>query len=278
MKAKVRLERYDWIVVNTSAGKDSQAMMDVVCKRAAALGLLDRVVAVHCELPEEWEGTKELAQEHAAHYGVRFEVVRREQGGLLASVEQRHANLVARGKTETPPWPSSTCRWCTSNLKRGPVSKLLTHLANETRERRGTKDRVRILNCLGLRAGESCTRAKLKPFRLDKNATNGRRIVHTWLPIHAWSADLVWSRIRVAGTRTHPAYQLGMPRLSCCFCVLAPRNALLLAGRHNPALLDRYVAVEDRVGFSFQAKLSLRSVRDAIERGEEPGPINTWEA
>lgn len=29
---------------------------------------------------------------------------------------------------------------------------------------------------------------------------------------------------------------LGMPRLSCCFCIFSPRSALLLAGKHNPGL------------------------------------------
>jgi 3'-phosphoadenosine 5'-phosphosulfate sulfotransferase (PAPS reductase)/FAD synthetase len=109
--------------------------------------------------------------------------------------------------------------------------------------------------------------------------TNGRRIVHTYLPIHGWSVEEVWARIEQAGTRAHPAYSLGMPRLSCCFCIYSPRAraALMLAGQHNRVLLDRYVEVEEKVGFTFQAGLSLKSVRDALDRGEESGPVRSWE-
>lgn len=270
----VKLAWYDWIVVNSSAGKDSQAMLDVVCKAAQAAGVLDRVVVVHCDLgEEEWKGTRELAEEQARTYGVRFEVVRRAKGGLLQHTMDRHAALTAAGK-HTAPWPSSTARWCTSDHKRDQVAVLFTKLA---RELKGRGRRVRILNCMGMRAGESCTRAELRPFKLDRRASNSRRTVHTWLPIHAWTVDQVWERIGAAGTRHHYAYDLGMPRLSCCFCIFAPKAALMLAGRHNPELLDRYVEVEQKTGFAFRQSLPLLEVREALRRGEEAGPIVTWE-
>jgi hypothetical protein len=41
---------YDWLVVNSSAGKDGQAMLDVVCEQARLEGVLDRVVVVHADL------------------------------------------------------------------------------------------------------------------------------------------------------------------------------------------------------------------------------------
>jgi 3'-phosphoadenosine 5'-phosphosulfate sulfotransferase (PAPS reductase)/FAD synthetase len=274
------LTGYDWVVINTSAGKDSQAMMDWVVALARRQGVpLERIVAVHCDLAEEeWPGCRELAGEHARHYGLRFEVVKRARGGILAHVEQRRASLLRDGKGGVPPWPSNGSRWCTSEHKTGQVRKLFTRLARETRERLGDrKHQTRILNCMGMRAGESCRRSKLVPFEFDEDGSNGLRHVDTWLPIHAWSADMVWSRIRHAGTRHHPAYDKGMPRLSCVFCIYSPRNALLLAGQHNRELLDRYVEVEDRVGFTFQAKLSLREVRDALNAGEQPGEIKTWE-
>ena len=40
---RIRLAQYDWIVINTSAGKDSQAMLDYVCKFAENLGVKDSV-------------------------------------------------------------------------------------------------------------------------------------------------------------------------------------------------------------------------------------------
>ena len=36
---KVRLPRYDWIVVSTSSGKESAAMLDVIVRQAEGLGV-----------------------------------------------------------------------------------------------------------------------------------------------------------------------------------------------------------------------------------------------
>jgi 3'-phosphoadenosine 5'-phosphosulfate sulfotransferase (PAPS reductase)/FAD synthetase len=256
----MQLNEFDWTVINSSAGTDSQAMLDVVCRLAREQGALHRVVVVHADLGRvEWQGTRELAETQAKAYGVRFEVVKRPQGDLLDHV-------LARGK-----WPSPSARYCTSDHKRGPVTTLFTRLTRELNGRH-----ARILNCLGLRAEESPARAKRVPFELDRRDSNGKRTVFTWLPIHDWTTAQVWERIRQSGVPYHPAYDLGMPRLSCCFCIFSPREALMLAGKHNPDLLARYVEVEKRIGHTFKANLSLADVQRALDDGEEPGPVRTW--
>lgn len=87
----------------------------------------------------------------------------------------------------------------------------------------------------------------------------------------------MWADIKASGVRHHWAYDLGMPRLSCCFCIFAPKEALMLAGKHNRAKLDAYVEVEQAVGSRFKFELSLLEVRDALDRGEEPGSIESCE-
>lgn len=129
---------------------------------------------------------------------------------------------------------------------------------------------------MGLRAEESPARARRKPFDNDLRSRNGRRVVDVWLPLHAWTAAQVWERIRASGVRHHPAYDLGMPRLSCCFCIFSPRSALLLAGRHNPELLAEYVAVERQIGHTFRQELPLASIQEALAAGEEPGSVQDW--
>jgi 3'-phosphoadenosine 5'-phosphosulfate sulfotransferase (PAPS reductase)/FAD synthetase len=281
---EVDLTQYRWVVVNTSAGKDSQAMSDVVCELAKEQGVLDRVVFAHADLGDmEWEGVRELAAEHAAHYGVRFEVVRRSQGDLLEHVRERRRKLDARGKFDAPAWfGPGNARYCTSDHKRGPIRALITHLVEEARREAGLNPRgrkgpaVRILNCLGMRAEESNCRAAMEPFEYDEDASNGKREVWTWLPLHAWTKEDVWARIRRAGTRWHWAYDIGMSRLSCCFCVMAPKSALLLAGKHNPALLDRYVEVEREVRGTFKVGLALADVQRDLRAGVEPGEMSDW--
>lgn len=254
------LASYDVILVNSSAGKDSQAMLDHVMALARAAGVAERVMVVHCDLGRvEWEGTRELAEEQAKHYGVRIEVVSRPQGDLLTQVEQRGM------------WPDSARRYCTSDHKRGQVYRVLTKLAAAS-----GKPLTRILNCLGIRAQESSARAKKTPFERDAKASNGKRHVDTWYPIFDWTVEQVWTCIRASGVRHHRAYDLGMPRLSCAFCVLASKGALMLAAKHNPELLDAYVAVEQRIGHSFKKSLPIAKIRDEVRAGAEVGPVETW--
>lgn len=254
------LASYDIILVNSSAGKDSQAMLDYLVGLADAAGVRDRLVVVHCDLGRvEWQGTRELAERQATHYGVRFEVVSRPQGDLLTHVEQRRM------------WPSSTARYCTSDHKRGQVRRVMTMLADEVRARK--PGQVRILNCMGLRAEESPARAKKIGFEHDTKASNGRRHVDTWLPILGWKLDNVWARIRTSGVEHHKAYDLGMKRLSCCFCIFAPKPALLIAGTHNRALLDEYVRVEEKIGHDFRKNFKLRVIRDEVAAGVDTSKL-----
>lgn len=309
---RIRLENYDWIVVSTSGGKDSQTMLRKVVALAEAVGVKDRIVAVHADMGQvEWPGVPELAAEQAAHYGVRFEVVSRPQGDLLQHVLDRSATLKARAKAD-PPVPSPTNRYCTSDHKRDQIAKVMTNLANEARAEKGKavmpwmkpsqrfctsdhkrdqqaklltklagetgkKRRVRILQCMGMRAAESPARAKLRPFYLDKRTSNGRKTVHIWLPIHEMTEAQVWADVKASGVRHHWAYDIGMPRLSCCFCIYAPKAALVLAAKHMPELAQKYADVEKKVGYSFRQGLPMVEVIRAAESGEDCGPITTWE-
>lgn len=247
------LTSYDVILVNSSAGKDSQASLDVTVEAARAAGVLDRLVVVHADLGRvEWPGTRGLAAEHAAHYGLPFETVR---NGSWRDLLHR---IEGRGM-----WPGMATRFCTSEFKTGQVRTLMTALVKLHRQRHGLRrgsPPVRILNVLGLRAQESPKRAKKLPFSFDKASSNGLRHVDEWLPIHDWTVEQVWARIEKCGTRVHRAYSLGMPRLSCVFCVFASKPALLIAAKHNPELAADYAAVEIRMGHRFRQDLSIADV------------------
>lgn len=279
------LTAYDWIVINSSGGKDSQAMLDEVCQRAEAEGVLSRVVVVHADLGRvEWQGTREIAQAQAASYGVKWRVVKRKQD-LLAHIEARKEKLVADGKADTPAWPSSEARYCTSDHKRAQIHTLFTSLVTETRLDRGQgrymmpgEAQVRILNCLGMRAEESPRRSKMKPMEPDTAASNGKREVTRWLPLHSWTETQVWERLHSCRSKEHIhyAYALGMPRVSCCFCIFAPREALIIAGRHNPELLAEYVRVEEKIGHKFRQNLTMAQVKAAVDAGEVPQEVPTW--
>jgi 3'-phosphoadenosine 5'-phosphosulfate sulfotransferase (PAPS reductase)/FAD synthetase len=244
-KPGVHLHEYDAIIVNSSAGKDSQVALGTVVEHADRAGVDRSVITVlHCDLGDvEWDGTRELAEKQAAHYGLRFEVRRREQGGLLEQVE-------ARGM-----WPSSAARYCTSDQKRAPARRLMTQIVRELGPFGGRP--ARLLNVMGLRAAESPGRAKKAAFELDTSASNGKRQVFTWLPVHDWTDGQVWSYIRNSGVPYHRAYDDGMTRLSCSLCVLASKKDLIRACQLRPDMAARYAALEARIGHKFRADISM---------------------
>jgi 3'-phosphoadenosine 5'-phosphosulfate sulfotransferase (PAPS reductase)/FAD synthetase len=156
------LPGYRWIVVNSSAGKDSQAMLDFVVEQSDRASVpRHRVVVAHADLGRvEWPGTRELAEEQARHYALAFHAVRRRQGDLLDHIAERGM------------FPSPTARFCTSDMKRAQIHRLFTHLTAEALKE--TPGPVRILNCMGLRADESPARAGRVPFSFDERASNGK--------------------------------------------------------------------------------------------------------
>lgn len=231
------LRSWDVILINSSAGKDSQAMLTHLVWLARLAGCLDRLLVVHADLGRvEWEGTRQLAEAQARHYGVPFVAVARDRD-LLSQIEH-----------EQQDWPDSKARFCTSDHKTSQVTKLITKLVNE---RWDGSQPVRILNCLGIRGQESPKRRKKPPLSVDA-ASNGKRIVHRWLPIHQWVEEQVWQVILTSKVPYHWAYDVGMSRLSCCFCVMASKRDLTIAARYNPQLAEEYARVEQVVGRPFR--------------------------
>lgn len=261
------LRGIDLILLPSSGGKDSEAMLDYVAELADTADAMDRVVVLHNDLGEvEWPGTEELARQQAELYGWRFEMRHRTQGLLLQQIQQRSDTLRAKGDTTTPAWPSSASRYCTSDQKRGPGRKLITELVTEL----GLNRQARVLYGMGIRAAESSGRAKKPCMVVDPAATSGNREVTTWLPIRTWSDHGVWSRIADRGLPYHWAYDAGMDRLSCSFCVLGSWDDCVNAARLRPELVAKYVALEASVGHRFRMDFSIADVAAEAAR---LGPI-----
>lgn len=262
----VDLRSYDLILVNSSGGKDSALTAWFMRELAETGEVLDRVVVVHATFPEEWPGTVDLVQRQCSALGLPLEIVSRGEG-LLDYVRRRRK------------WPGMTrqSRYCTSDFKRAPVDRIITR---RTPQRRTRLSRWRVLSVLGIRADESRERANRSAFTAGirpKSITNGVRQVDEWYPLFRLRTAEVWSLIRQLGLEMHPAYAAGMPRLSCRFCIFAPRPALIRAGHMNRALLEEYAAVEREIGHSFRADLKIGDILDAVDAGEQPAAVPSWE-
>lgn len=226
-------------VINHSGGKDSQATTIFVKSQLPAGAL---VVAVHAELPEaDWDGIPDHIRATIGSTPLHLcQAVWADKSG------KTFLDMVAdRGF-----WPSPTVRQCTSDLKRTPIEVVIRRLCREYNTNL-------VVSIDGRRAEESRDRAKLPTWtvnaRLTKAASSRApaRRVYDWLPIHSWTKEQVFAAIADAGQKPHWAYQAGMSRLSCCFCVMASKSDLATAASLKPALFQRYVAMERQIGQAF---------------------------
>ena len=253
----MNLHQYRIVVVNSSGGKDSIVAMKRMVEMAQEQGYpLDKIVVSHQDLGKvEWAGSRELVQEQADVYGLKvYYSKRRDKHGdnvdLLEHVRQRGM------------WPGNNSRYCTSDHKRGPGNRVLTMLS------RDWTDQGMMLQVFGFRAQESTARAKKQVLTPNQRASSKKRLVFDYCPILDMTEDEVWSEIHEAGLPYPRAYDLGMPRYSCMFCVFAPEAALVIAGRENPDLLQEYVDVEEEIGHTFRKELSLKEVQQKCQDPE----------
>jgi 3'-phosphoadenosine 5'-phosphosulfate sulfotransferase (PAPS reductase)/FAD synthetase len=254
----IDLHDYDLIIINSSGGKDSLCALYEMCRLAYEQDYrTERMLVSHQDLGEsEWQGTHDLAKEQAEMFGLDFVVTKRRNKDGYEETLLEYAER--RGK-----WPSNNQRWCTSDFKRAPGSRVVTARTKDMGE-------CKVLYVFGFRADESPARKKKEVLVLNKQLTTKKRTVMDFLPIHDWDSKKVWDTIKGNGLPYHKAYDLGMPRLSCVFCIFSPKDALVIAGRSNPELLDKYIGVEDRIGHTFRQDQSLREIRDLINEGYQP--------
>lgn len=237
--------------IGHSGGKDSMAMYEAVLKLVPA----DQIRVVHADLGEfEHVGVKDFIrstiylENHQPIIAKAFlldgspadffGLVRR-QRKTLDTPTAKYPNA----RRETPAWPSSENRFCTSDLKTGPI----------WREIRRDGDHKIVVNCVGIRGQESKSRAlkiaQRGTLNINKKNTTktGTRVAYDWWPIADWSIDEVWAEIAAAGKEPHPAYANGNDRLSCAFCIFGSVNDLRNAAADRPELLAAFAELEIEV-------------------------------
>ncbi len=213
-------------VINHSGGKDSQAMYLELSSYIPA----HQIYVVHADLPKaDWPGTSEHIEDTLL--GHHFSIVRAKKTFFDMA---RHRGM----------WPSPQYRQCTSDLKRGPIEKAIRHYMKDN-------NLSLVINCMGIRAEESSSRAKATPFKYNKRNSKAGREWYDWLPIHEWTIDQVFARIQAANQVPHWAYSKGMSRLSCCFCIMASKKDLKTASRLQPELFQEYVDLEKELDHTF---------------------------
>lgn len=113
-------------------------------------------------------------------------------------------------------------RWCSAILKID-VSRIAIN----------NQDRFlnqKVLFITGERAEESANRAKYNPIEVHHtdNRDGKRKIRHVdhWRPVLYWDEIDVWDIIAEYSINVHPAYHLGINRVSCAWCIFASPDQL----------------------------------------------------
>jgi 3'-phosphoadenosine 5'-phosphosulfate sulfotransferase (PAPS reductase)/FAD synthetase len=237
--------------VSHSGGKDSQAMYAVISNLLRDLRLpADQLVVVHADLGEvEHTGVKAHIRDTIGEGKVFYTVQAIDKDGndkdLLGMIEARAVKL-----PDVPSWPSASIRYCTSDLKRGPIEKFI-------RGDLKARGKTLAVSCMGLRAEESPARAKKATLKLDPRLSKAGRSVYHWLPIHHYTTEQVFDCIAHVGQEPHPVYKTGNERLSCVFCIFGSDNDLRNGAVQRPDLARKYIELERRIGWTMFHKKSL---------------------
>lgn len=255
------------IAVGISGGKDSQALAKRVKEAHTANGWQGDIFAIHADLGRaEWPQTGDHVRAIAEENGMELVIVQYKGGDMVDRLWNRLDKLKGTGK---PFWPSSAARYCTSDLKRGPIDKYLRQYDC-------------IISAEGIRSDESASRCAKPVFAIRKQIKTQTRDAFTWNPIKEYTIDDVWESCGMSteeiehrrdfyrrgmmtwafhGSKVHPAYIMGNERLSCALCVLGSTNDLQNGAQHNPELLEEYIKMQDESGFLFRQNLDLRTLR-----------------
>lgn len=230
-------------VVNHSGGKDSTRMLGLVRNK-----LRDSpTYAVMADTGFEHERpipATDFARQRCAEFGLDLTVVRNPRRTYLEMVEQRGM------------FPSAQFRQCTSDLKRGPIEKFLRSLPHKI-----------IVNCIGIRAEESYTRARLSPLTRNGKLTTRNRTVYNWLPIFDRTLEDVLAWHWANAIRLHPVYvpeyhkdgTTGgyLRRFSCRVCIFATNSDLHAIYRHDRPAFEQISSLETKLGYTMRPGASL---------------------
>lgn len=254
-QVKELIDRGAHFYVGHSGGKDSQAQY------AALRNIVptNQLHVVHADLGDvEWTGVKDHIRANIDSELLIAEAIHADGApkDFFSAVRARRVALDAKGKQDAPAFPSSTARFCTSDLKTGPIWKVIRNHGHGL-----------VVNCVGIRGEESPARQKKIDQRgtlnINSKNTNQSREAYDWWPIADWTIEQVWAEIEAAGQTPHPAYAGGNERLSCVFCIFGSQSDLQHGLHERPELFKKYEQLERDVrGTMFNGKTLAQRVNE----------------
>ena len=277
-KAKLLdLDRYDKILVQTSGGKDSGAMVLTLLKIGVPK---DKIELWHQSVdggPEDnpffdWPVTEAYTKAFAKALGIRLEFMWR-RGGIKGELlrenartgdveyvragAKEHLPTVAGGYSTRKRWPAKSAslltRWCSGVVK---IDVFRRVLCNDKEFKQGN-----YLVLTGERREESTARSRYLEAELDHGNTKSR-LVHRWRPVIDWPEKHIWEIFEEYGVQPHPAYYLGFSRVSCMTCIFSGPDHWATIRDIDPERFRVFAEMEQELGHKVDAKLTLRQMAD----------------
>lgn len=252
----------DHVVVSISGGKDSSALMQFAVDNFPK----EKIVCVPAQIDIDWNETLDVCKKQCNHFDLPFHVVQavdkkgKPQGFLSKLLSPRQDRKT--GEIKEQQFPSMSSRWCTSTLKQGPLDKFARSFQGN------------VLVLIGERREESTQRSKLEEWRPDADNSIPGRTVIKYSPILDMKETEVWEVIKRNKIPVHPCYSWGVSRASCAICIFSSNKEILLANKHAPEIVKRYMEAEAKIKHTFRYKPATKkrveqkvTIRQIIEEG-----------
>lgn len=240
------------IVVSTSGGKDSAALLNW----AVGIWGAERIQAAHAYVDVDWHETLKIVKTQCHEAGVKLHIVERDDGMSLLDMMMR-GRLGQKNKIwKQTKWSGPGNQACTHQIKLVPLDKLCKSLG----------DNVIVL--IGERAEESDNRARKEVWRAKYYSRLKKNFVKA-SPIYDKLIDEIW--VMHKGLTRHPIYAFGHSRASCAICIYSKKPEILLAAKHAPDIVARFLVVERNLTHTFRAGLTIAQI--LIEGGIDPQAI-----
>lgn len=291
-QAEPNLLDYDRFIVFFSGGKDSIALFLWLLQQ----GVPVEKIELHHHLVDgregstlmDWPITTDYCKRFALAFGVRISFSWKE-GGFEREMLRKDAptapvhfytqagekrSIGGEGPLNTRlkfPQVSAdlSVRWCSSYLKIGVGE---SYIVNDPVFRQG-----KTLVLTGERAEESSARAKYKTFEPHRSDNrNGKRVqrwVDVYRAVHGWSEAKVWDIIREFGVVPHPAYWLGLGRVSCMACIFGSAKQWAMLKRYAHEQFQKIVNYETEFGTTIKRGAS---VEQTAAKADAPDLDQYW--